>query len=65
MNIKVTPFFLSGGICFEDIETIKQLNHVLLYGVDINSKFENELGEKDVNLIRQFTTQLRTNKRIN
>jgi phosphoribosylanthranilate isomerase len=34
------PFFLSGGIRPEDVERIRQLKHPGLYGIDLNSGFE-------------------------
>lgn len=54
-----TPFFLSGGISAEDVEPIKATKHPLLYGVDLNSKFEIEPGLKDIQLLDQFIKQLR------
>lgn len=54
-----TPFFLSGGISSENIQTLKQLNHKLLYGVDINSRFETSPGLKDVEKVKQFIKQLK------
>jgi phosphoribosylanthranilate isomerase len=53
------PFFISGGISLENIQTIKQLNIKQLFGVDINSKFEISPGLKDVNKIKQFIDQLK------
>jgi phosphoribosylanthranilate isomerase len=55
------PFFLSGGIAIEDINALKQFNHSFLYGVDINSKFETSPGIKNMNLIREFENEIRTN----
>src|SRR5258708_37103365 len=53
------PFFISGGISLENMQTIKQLNIKQLCGVDINSKFEISPGLKDVNKIKQFVDQLK------
>lgn len=53
------PFFLSGGISNQDTHSINQLSHPLLYGVDINSKFENSPGLKDVNQIKNFIEKIR------
>lgn len=38
--VGTTPFFLSGGIGPGDIETIRQIKHPQLAGIDINSRFE-------------------------
>ena len=48
-----TPFFLSGGVQFEDIEEIKSLSIDQLEGIDINSKFEIAPGLKDMDLVRK------------
>jgi indole-3-glycerol phosphate synthase len=50
----VTPFFLSGGIDSADIESIRNLNHPMLYAIDLNSKFETAPGLKDINKVGQF-----------
>ncbi|MDR2520846.1 MAG: phosphoribosylanthranilate isomerase [Bacteroidales bacterium OttesenSCG-928-I14] len=48
------PFFLSGGISEDDVDAIKQLNNIRLFGIDLNSKFEIEPGLKDIDKIRSF-----------
>jgi phosphoribosylanthranilate isomerase len=48
------PFFLSGGIGLDDLARIKAFKHPDFYGVDVNSKFEKEPGEKDMALVLQF-----------
>ena len=53
------PFFLSGGISADDVEKIKKIHHDLLFGIDINSKFEIEPGLKDVTLIKEFIEQIK------
>jgi len=53
------PFFLSGGICLEDAERIKTINHPQLYVVDINSKFEIEPGLKNMELAKTFINKIR------
>lgn len=55
-----TPFFLSGGISPEDVAAIKNINHPLLYGVDINSGFEIKHGIKDIGEIKTFAKQLKS-----
>ena len=43
------PFFLSGGIDLDNIETIIELSKTLpVYGIDVNSLFETEPGVKDI-----------------
>ena len=52
------PYFLSGGISEENISLIhnlKQKPEVL----DINSKFEIEAGNKDIDKIKNFKTQIK------
>ncbi|QHL86589.1 phosphoribosylanthranilate isomerase [Nibribacter ruber] len=53
------PFFLSGGIDVEHIEEIRALRHPMLYGLDLNSKFEVQPGLKKVDRIKQFIEELR------
>lgn len=53
------PFFLSGGIDLNDVETIKKIKHPALYALDINSKFEISPGIKDINKIKSFIQQLK------
>ena len=51
-------FFLSGGIGFEDVENIKNLNIKNLYGIDLNSKFEISPALKNVELLKEFLRPL-------
>jgi phosphoribosylanthranilate isomerase len=53
------PFFLSGGIDLEHLAAIRQLTHLNLYGVDINSKFEVVPGVKQVAKTGLFADELR------
>jgi phosphoribosylanthranilate isomerase len=53
------PFFLSGGIGIEDIESIRAIKHSGLYGVDINSRFEISDGYKDVFLVGDFINKVK------
>jgi phosphoribosylanthranilate isomerase len=53
------PFFLSGGISFEDIANITALRNPLYYGVDINSRFETSQGLKDVFMVGEFIKSLK------
>lgn len=61
-----TPFFLSGGIGEDELQKITELytyfeknnkSH-LLYGVDVNSKFEVEAGLKDAKTLKIFKDNL-------
>ncbi|MBT3382792.1 MAG: phosphoribosylanthranilate isomerase [Prolixibacteraceae bacterium] len=54
-----TPFFLSGGITLEDAESIKEIEHTKLTGVDLNSGFEDAPGVKDIEKLKTFITELR------
>ncbi len=58
-----TPFLLSGGIGPEDIDAItnfkKQLNHPQFIGVDLNSKFEDSPGVKNVEKLTNFVSSLK------
>ena len=53
------PFFLSGGIGGEDAEKIRNLAHPMLFGVDINSRFETSPGIKDAGLCESFINAIR------
>jgi phosphoribosylanthranilate isomerase len=54
-------FLLSGGVNSASLGTIQALaiKQPHLIGVDINSKFENESGLKDINKIKAFVEQCR------
>lgn len=59
-NYKLSvPFFLSGGITNEDIEAIKNFHHPQLYGVDINSGFEESPAVKNIEKISTFMQDLK------
>lgn len=57
------PFFLSGGIAPEDVESIKQFMQQPvakdLFALDINSKFEIAPGVKDVEQVRAFINSMK------
>jgi phosphoribosylanthranilate isomerase len=42
------PFFLSGGISLDNIEEVKNITHPQFYAVDLNSRFEDEPGLKNI-----------------
>ena len=59
------PFFLSGGIGPEEVEAISELQAYfkengmenLLYAIDVNSKFEEKAGLKNVEKLKEFRKQ--------
>ena len=53
------PYFLSGGIAPEDVETIRSITAPGFCGIDINSRFEIKPGIKDVKKIEEFSNQLK------
>lgn len=53
------PFFLSGGITPDDLETISRFEHPRWRGLDINSGFELSPGYKDVWKVRKFIEIIR------
>ena len=53
------PFFLSGGIGSSDMQAIRDISHVHLFGIDVNSGFETEPGVKDVLKVSTFMSALR------
>lgn len=53
------PFFLSGGISPDDIDKIREIKNPLLFGIDINSRFEIMPGIKDTELLRNFIAAIR------
>ncbi|MDP5139371.1 MAG: phosphoribosylanthranilate isomerase, partial [Spirosomaceae bacterium] len=48
------PFLLAGGVSLENIEEVKKLTHLNIYGIDVNSKFEIEPGLKDLEKLRKL-----------
>jgi phosphoribosylanthranilate isomerase len=53
------PFFLSGGIGPDDMDSILKINHPKLTGVDINSGFEDEPGLKNNEKLEKFITEIK------
>ena len=53
-----TPFLLSGGIGPDDAEAIRSISHPMLYGVDLNSRFESSPAVKDIALLKRFFNHL-------
>lgn len=54
-----TPFLLSGGIGEDSVEAILKLDHPMLLGVDINSKFETAPGLKDLAMVARFVNKIK------
>ena len=50
------PYFLSGGIGPEDVDQLSQFceNEKKLFAIDVNSKFEQSPGVKDMNKVKDF-----------
>ena len=48
------PFFLSGGIGPEDAGAVAKLQHPMLFGLDLNSGFEDEPGIKNFEKLKVF-----------
>ena len=53
------PFLLSGGIGPEDGESIRNIEHEALFGVDVNSRFELSPGMKDIIPLEKFMKEIR------
>ena len=53
------PFILSGGIGVEHIEDILNFNHDKCIGIDINSGFEINAGNKDIDKIKSFIERIK------
>ena len=56
------PFFLSGGIQPDDVDKLKVFEKEAvakdLFSLDINSKFETQPGDKDMEKIKIFSRQI-------
>ena len=49
------PFFLSGGIGLDEMEAVNEIlkTNLLVYAIDVNSKFEIEPGLKNISFCRE------------
>lgn len=47
------PFFVSGGLSNENISSVLQFKHPALYGLDLNSRFEDEPGVKNIEKLKE------------
>ena len=57
-----TPFLLSGGIRPEHAEDVLRFSHPRHAGIDLNSGFETEPAQKDIDLLRRFINEIRKNE---
>jgi len=55
-----TPFFLSGGIGPNDLESIRNFDHPRWHGLDINSGFEVSPAMKNVEKVKMFIEEIRS-----
>lgn len=53
-----TPFLLSGGIGPDDAERLSAFHHKRCVGIDLNSRFEQAPGLKDINKLKDFLNAL-------
>ncbi len=56
-----TPFLLSGGIGPGDARQVRDFAHPSCVGIDVNSRFELAPGLKDVEKLKKFIEEIRTN----
>lgn len=56
-----TPFLLSGGIGPDDVEKVKGFRHPMFVGIDLNSRFETTPAMKNVEKLRKFVEDVRSN----
>lgn len=53
------PFFISGGIGPGDVAKLKALRHPACIAADINSRFEDAPGMKNIDLLKTFIHEIR------
>lgn len=60
------PFFLSGGIGIEELDSINEISktNLPIYAIDVNSKFEIEPGLKNTLLCRDAINRVSTGNKI-
>lgn len=54
------PFFLSGGIGPDDAKSILEIKGLPLHAIDINSRFEDSPGNKNIDLLKPFIKEIKT-----
>lgn len=47
------PFFISGGLSVENISSVLEFKHPAFYGLDLNSRFEDEPGLKNIKKLEE------------
>ena len=52
------PFWLSGGVSIESLKALDLIDHPGLTGIDVNSKFEDQPGMKNIELLRALKKAL-------
>jgi len=53
------PFLLSGGIGPEDVEALLEVDHLMYRGIDVNSRFEDAPGLKNIEKLERFIAQIK------
>jgi phosphoribosylanthranilate isomerase len=53
------PFLLSGGIGPGDAEVLRKIDLLGMIGIDINSRFELSPGQKDIQKLKKFISEIR------
>jgi phosphoribosylanthranilate isomerase len=53
------PFFLSGGVDLENVGLLKDLRHMNIHAIDVNSRFEVGPGLKDIQLLQKLKDKMR------
>lgn len=59
-----TPFFLSGGITINDVSELINLDIPKLQAIDINSKFEEKPGFKNVEQTTKMINEIRNERHV-
>ncbi len=54
------PVILSGGISPEDMDQLNTLHYKWIHGIDLNSRFENSPGIKNIEHLRKFFEKVRS-----
>lgn len=60
-----TPFLLSGGIGPEDAERLLAFSHPMLAGIDLNSRFEEVPGRKDISKLETILNNIQNGNKQN
>lgn len=61
----IKPYFLSGGIGIDHAAALLQIDDSRLYAIDVNSKFEQVPGLKNISQVRQFKKLLSSGQDCN